>query len=117
MNAEEMKRRTKVFALQVIRTSESIPQTVAGRIIARQLVSAGTSVGSNYRAACRSRSKAEFNSKLQTVQEEADESGYWTELLMESGIANSEKWKALHQEADELTAIFTASLKTARGLR
>jgi len=117
MDAEEMKRRTKAFALCVIRMSESIRQTVAGRIIARQLVRAGTSIGSNYRAACRSRSKAEFNSKLQTVQEEADESGYWIELLLESELVGGEDWNALHREANELTAIFTASLKTARGLR
>jgi four helix bundle protein len=98
MNADDMKRRTKAFALRVISMADSIPRTTSGRVIAGQLVRASTSVGSNYRAACRSRSKAEFNSKLQTVQEEADESGYWIELLIEGNIV-------------------TASLKTARGLR
>ena len=117
MNADEMKQRTKAFALQVIRTAESIPQNVSGRIITRQFVGAGTSVGSNYRAACRARSKAEFNSKLQIVQEEADESAYWIEVLMESQMVDGKEWISLHREADELTAIFTASLITSRGRR
>ncbi len=117
MDADEMKQRTKAFALRVIRMVESIPQSVAGREITRQLVGSGTSVGSNYRAACRSRSKAEFNSKLQIVQEEADESAYWIEVLMEGRMVVGEEWQALHKEADELTAIVTASLITSRGLR
>ena len=117
MDAEELKRRTKAFALWVIRMVDSIPQAAVGKLIARQLVGASTSVGSNYRAACRSRSKAEFNSKLQTVLEEADESEYWIEILLESDLVNGEEWKALHREADELTAIITASLITSRGKR
>jgi four helix bundle protein len=95
--------------------ADSIPQTVAGRIIAGQLIAGGTSVGSNYRAACRSRSKAEFNSKLQIVHEEADECEYWIELLLEGGMVTGEAWTVLRNEAHELTAIFTASLKTSRG--
>lgn len=117
MNADDMKRRTKAFALRVISMADSIPRTIAGKVIAGQLVRASTSVGSNYRAACRARSKAEFNSKLQTVHEEADESGYWIELLLEGNIVSGEEWRALHREADELTAIVTTSLKTSRGTR
>ncbi|MBI2620382.1 MAG: four helix bundle protein [Ignavibacteriales bacterium] len=117
MDAEELKQRTKRFALCVIQMAESIPQTVVSRRITDQLVRAGTSVGANYRASCRARSRAEFNSKLQTVQEEADESAYWIEVLLESNLVSGSEWVKLHQEADELTAIFTSSLITSRGLR
>ncbi|MBI4428491.1 MAG: four helix bundle protein [Ignavibacteriales bacterium] len=97
--------------------AEKIPQNVTGKIITGQLVGAGTSVGSNYRAACRARSKREFNSKLQTAQEEADESAYWIEVLLESGMVQGEDWVSLHSEADQLTAIVTKSLITSRGRR
>ena len=117
MNSEEMKRRTKAFALEVIRAVESVPHTLTGWELKRQILRSGTSVGANYRAACRARSRAEFTSKLQIAQEEADETMYWIELLSESGLVSGEVWKALHRESDELTAILTASLITARGLR
>ena len=117
MNAEEMKERTKRFALSVLKFAESVPGTMEGVILAKQLIRSGTSVGANYRAACRARSKAEFASKLQIAQEEADESAYWIELLNESGIASSNQWEVLHKESNELTAILTASLITTRGLR
>ncbi|MEX2117594.1 MAG: four helix bundle protein [Bacteroidota bacterium] len=117
MDAEELKRRTKRFAIWVIRMAKTIPQNAVGRRITDQLVGAGTSVGANYRASCRARSKAEFNSKLQIVQEEADESAYWIEVLTESELVSGSEWVELHKEADELTAIFTSSLITSRGLR
>lgn len=92
MDSEELKRRTKGFAVKVIRMSISIPDSPAGRRISGQFVGAGTSIGANYRAACRARSKAEFNSKLQIVQEEADESAYWIEIMMESGLVAGREW-------------------------
>ena len=117
MNSEELKQRTREFAVKIVKLASIIPSTPAGRRIAGQFVGAGTSVGANYRAACRARSKAEFNSKMQIVQEEADETTYWIEVLLESGMVNGSDWLAIHREADELTAIFTASLLTSRGLR
>jgi len=117
MNSEELKKRTKAFAVKVVRMSGSIPETPVGRRISGQFVGAGTSVGANYRAACRARSRAEFNSKLQLVQEEADESAYWIEIMLESELVRGSEWLGLHKEADELTAIFTSALLTSRGLR
>jgi len=92
---------------------DALPKTTAGRAIGNQLVRSGTSVGANYRAACRSRSKAEFIAKIGTVAEEVDESAYWLELIMEGGLLKPDLVSPLHQEAEELTAIFTASGRTA----
>lgn len=114
MNAEEMKQRTKRFGLEVIRLVESLPKTRTADVIGRQLLRAGTSVGANYRAACRGRSKADFISKAGIVIEEADESIYWMELLQEARLAPEIRSKELMKEADELVAILTASVKTAR---
>ena len=82
MDEDELKRRTKRFALRVIKLVAALPKTVEGRTIGNQLVRAGTSVGANYRAACRARSKAEFIARLGVVEEEADESEYWMELII-----------------------------------
>ena len=87
MNEQELKERTKRFALRVIALVDALPKTTAGRAIGNQLVRSGTSVGANYRAACRGRSKAEFAAKIGTVAEEADESAFWMELIMEAGVA------------------------------
>ena len=96
--------------------SRTIPKSDdAGRVIAKQIIRSGTSVAANYRATCRARSKAEFVAKIGTVEEEADETGLWLELLAESGIIASRKLSALLQEANDLTAIMAASRKTARG--
>lgn len=114
MNKEELKGRTKQFGLRVLKLVDALPKTTAGRAIGNQLVRSGTSVGANYRAACRGRSKAEFIAKIGTVTEEADESAFWLEMIMEGGLLNSEMVLSLHQEADELTAIFTASGRTAK---
>lgn len=114
MNEQELKDRTKRFALRVIKLVEGLPETSAGRTIGKQLVRSGTSVGANYRAACRSRSKAEFVAKIGIVAEEADESAFWMELIMESSLLKPALVTPLHQEADELTAIFTASGRTAK---
>lgn len=114
MNADEMKKRTKTFALQVIRLVESLPKSKTADVIGRQLLRCGTSVGANYRAACRARSQADFIAKMGIVEEEADESLYWMELLIEAGIVESKKLESLMKEADELLAITVASIKTAR---
>jgi four helix bundle protein len=88
VNADDFKKRTKQFALRILKLVEALPNTVAGRTIGVQLVRSGTSVGSNYRAACRGRSKAEFIAKLGIVEEEADESAYWLELIIEGALLN-----------------------------
>ncbi len=86
MNELELKQRTKNFSLRVLKLVAALPNTTAGRAIAGQLVRAGTSVGSNYRSACRGRSKREFIAKLGIVEEEADESAFWMELIIEGGL-------------------------------
>lgn len=113
MDANELKARTKQFALQVMQLIDRLPNTGKGRVVAHQLMKAATSVGANYRAACRGRSQAEFISKLSIVLEESDECCYWLELIMEGGLIPAEEVKGLYQEADEITAIMTASHKTA----
>jgi four helix bundle protein len=114
MDAEDLKRRTKEFAKKVIFLCRQLPNTDEARLIRGQLFRAATSVGANYRATCRGRSRADFIAKLAIVLEEADESAYWLELLVEANIMKQETIAPLHQEANELTRIFTASLKTAR---
>jgi four helix bundle protein len=109
MNESELKERTKQFALRVIRLVGALPRNTEGRAIGSQLVRSGTSVGANYRAACRGRSKAEFISKLGTVEEEADESAFWMELLIDGGLMSKEQVDSLRKEASELTAIMAAS--------
>jgi four helix bundle protein len=115
MNPTELKARTKKFAVAVIILCRELPPTVDGRELGRQLLRAGTSVAGNYRAACRARSRAEFIAKLGTVLEESDESLLWLELLVDAKIKPKSRVELLMREADELTAIFTASLKTAKG--
>jgi four helix bundle protein len=114
LNADELKARTKQFALRVMKLIDALPNTVAGRVVANQLMRSASSVGANYRAACRGRSQAEFISKISIVVEEADECCYWLELIMEGGLLPVEQVNELHQEAEEITAIMTASRKTAR---
>ena len=117
MDKEEMKRRTKQFALRVIRLTEALPKGRASEVIGRQLLRSGTLVGANYRAACRAKSTADFISKMGTVEEEADESLFWIELLIEAGIVESERLDSLMKEADELLAITIASINTAKKRR
>jgi four helix bundle protein len=114
MDREELKRRTKSFGLEIIRLVESLPKRPSAHVIGRQLLRSGTSVGANYRAACRAKSTANFISKMGIVEEEADESVYWMELLIEAGIVTAEKLEPLMKEANELLAIMVASLKTAK---
>ena|ERR1035437_7526916 len=114
MTAAELKSRTKRFAVSIMELADRLPASRSGNAVANQLVRSATSVGANYRAACRARSRAEFISKLCIVFEEADESLFWLELLEERRMASSEKLNPLTQEAIELTAIIAASLKTVR---
>jgi four helix bundle protein len=114
MSNENLKVRTKQFALRIIKLVESLPRDVISSVLGKQLLRAGTSVGANYRAACRSKSTADFISKMGTVEEEADESGYWMELLVDSGKVAAAKTSALAQQAGELTAIAVSSINTAR---
>jgi len=109
----ELQQRTKDFALQVLNLIEHLPKTISGRVVANQLARSATSVGANYRAACRARSRAEFASKLGTVAEEADESLYWLELICEGKLIPEKKIFSLLSEADELTAIFTSGRRSA----
>lgn len=114
MSSENLKLRTKKFALAIIKFFESLPKNETCRILGRQLLRAGTSVGANYRAACRAKSTADFISKMGTVEEEADESSFWLELLVEDGKVPAAKATPLIKEANELLAITVASINTAR---
>ena len=113
MDKQELQRRTKQFALRVFKLVDALPHTPAGRAVASQLVRSATSVGANYRAACRARSRAEFAAKLGTVLEEADESLYWLELIRDGELMPDSKVSLLLTEADELTAILAAGRKSA----
>src|ERR1700691_5024959 len=112
--AEALKDRTKQFALRIIRVIRSLPSGAEGRIIGHQLLRSGMSVAANYRAVCRARSRPEFLAKLSIVIEEADESAFWLELLVESGLVSEAKLKDLKSEANQLVAIFNASRVTAK---
>ncbi|MFI5170842.1 MAG: four helix bundle protein [Chitinophagales bacterium] len=114
MTSEQLKLRTRKFAIDVIKLVEYIPKSTSTNIIANQLLRSATSVGANYRAACRVRSTADFISKITIVEEEADESQYWIELLMEINFGIKSKAEPLLNEAAQLTAIFTSSGKTAK---
>lgn len=113
MSEQELKNRTKAFALHVIKLVGVLPDGAVGRTIGSQLIRSGTSVGANYRAACRGRSKAEFIAKLGIVIEEADETYYWLELIIDGQLLPAHRVEPLLQEANELTAIMVASRKTA----
>lgn len=111
---EQMKKRTKAFAVQIIKFYKSLPRTDEARVLGRQLLRAGTSVAANYRAVCRAKSQADFVSKMGTVLEESDESLLWLELFEEAELVPSEKLRLLKCEAEELLRIFSRSLNTAR---
>lgn len=117
MNPKILKERTKQFGLRVLNLYEEISKTKKGEILGNQLLRSGTSVGANYRAACRAKSNADFIYKIQIVEEEADESVYWLELISESNIIRKNRLESILKEANELTAIFTSSGKTAKQRR
>jgi len=113
--SEELRNRTKSFALRIVRLFRSLPRSPDAQVMGKQLLRCGTSVAANYRAVCRARSKPEFIAKIGVVVEESDESVFWLELLSETNTISAERIKSLLNEAHELTAIFTASQRTARG--
>ncbi len=114
MNAEELRARTKRFTLRVMKVVAALPDDAQGRVIGYQLMKAGSSVGSNYRAVCRARTRKDFINKLGVVIEEADESAFWLEVIGEGNVLDPNLIAPLLQEASELVAIFTASRITAR---
>ena len=114
MDASEMKERTRAFALRVIRLVEALPANRTADVLGKQLLRAGTSVGANYRAACRGRSKKDFVAKLGIVEEESDESIYWMELLVDVGLVKPTRMAELLKEADEILSIIVASIKKSR---
>jgi four helix bundle protein len=112
--AEQLKERTKQFAIRIVKLFRSLPRTEEARVIGNQVLRSGTSVAANYRAVCRARSKAEFIAKMGVVVEEADETVFWLELLVDSGIVQQSLMDGLLAEANELLAIFAASQRTAK---
>jgi len=114
MTQVEMKDRTKHYGLRVIRAVKALPQDYVAKILGGQLLRAGTSVGANYRAACRAKSTADFIHKLKIVEEECDESIYWMELIVEAGCIPERRLRDLMKEGDEVLAIVVASLKASR---
>ena len=115
MNEKELKKRTVQFALRVVKLVESLPKTALGRHVGGQLMRSGTSVAANYRAACRSRSTADFIAKMGIVEEEADESAFWIEFSVETKMMKMERVAELLDETNQLVSIFVASINTARG--
>jgi len=114
MNPEEFRNRTKAFALRVIRLVEALSKSRAADVIGRQLLRCGTSVGANYRAACRAKSPADFIAKMKIVEEECDEAVYWMELLTEGAFMKEKRISDLENEANEILSMVVASIKTAR---
>lgn len=112
--AEELKKRTKLFAIRIVRLFRTLPKTEEGRVIGKQLLRSGTSVAANYRAVCRARSKAEFIAKMGIVVEEIDKTVFWLEMLIDTEIINESLLKDLLKEANELLAIFAASQRTSK---
>ena len=114
MTKQELLQRTKSYALRVIKAVQALPRDDVAKVLGKQLLRAGTSVGANYRAACRARSTADFVGKLKIVEEEGDESLYWMELLVESSIMPQRRLAALMSEGDEIVSIVVAAIKTTR---
>jgi four helix bundle protein len=114
MNEQEFKQRTKNLALRIIKLVETLPKTATARVIGNQLLRSGTSVGANYRAACRAKSTADILNKLAIVEEEGDESLYWLELLVEAEIVPASKLQSLMAETNEIVSMIVASIKTIR---
>ena len=113
MTERELLQRTKQFALRIFKLVDALPRTIQRRAVAAQLIRSGTSVAANYRAACRARSKPEFIAKLGVVEEEADESAFWLELIIETGLLSAAKVTPLLTEAGEIVAMMASSKKTA----
>jgi four helix bundle protein len=114
MNETAFKKRTKQFARAIIGLVESLPRTRTADVIGRQLLRSGTSIGANYRAPCRGKSKADLIAKLAIVEEEADETSYWLELLLECDLVQASRVDDLLKETDEITAMTVSSIRTLR---
>ena len=113
MTPEELKARTKRFALRVLKLADSLPRTPSGRTLSSQIADSGTSAASNYRAACKAPSRREFIAKIGIAEEEADETQFWLELIIDSALFPQKRIQPLHREACEITAILAASRKSA----
>lgn len=112
---QDLRKRTKQFALRIIKLFAALPRTVESQILGKQLLKAGTSPGAHYREACRAKSDADFISKIEGALQELDETQYWLELLGESKIIAWSRLEALHEEAGELTAMFVTMVKNVKG--
>jgi four helix bundle protein len=110
----DLKERTKRFALEIIKLVEGLPKSKVSDVLGTQILKSGTSVGANYRSACRARSRADFISKMGIVEEEVDETLYWLELLVGAKLVEQNQVQYLMNEADEITAIVVSSIKTAK---
>ena len=117
MKEFDLKMRTKKFALRIVRLFTSLPRTAEAQVIGKQVLRGGTSVGAQYREACRSRSTAEFISKMQSSLQELDETAYWLELLVEGEIVRADKLDDLQKETEELISIFASSVRTAKAAK
>ena len=113
-DATDLRVRTKKFALRIIKLYQNLPRTGEAQVIGKQVLRSGTSVGAQYREACRAKSPADFINKMEGALQELDETAYWLELLIESGIVKADLLADLQKETDELTAIFVSSVKTAK---
>ena len=114
MDEKTFKARTKKLAVAIIKRMDKLPNSRAADVIARQIIRSGTSIGANYRAACRAKSTADMINKLKIVEEEADETEYWLEILAETGITSKEQVADIHKETDEILAMTVTSIKTLR---
>ena len=117
VRSADLKARTKQFALRVIKLVDALPRTIQGRAVANQIIRSATSVAANYRAACRAWSRAEFIAKIGVVEEEADETAFWLELIIDSALLTETRVRPLLTESGELVAIMAASRKSALGNR
>ena len=114
MDKEDLKKRTKLLALRIIKLSRRLPNTPESRVISYQIIKSGTSIGANYRVACRARSRAEFIAKIGIVIEEADETAFWLEIIIESDIVKKDLLLPLFNEVNEIIAIMVASSNSAK---
>ena len=114
MDANQFKQRTMAFGLRIIRLVTSLPNSAVNQVVGRQLLKAGTSIGANYRAACRARSRADFVGKMKISEEECDESLYWLEILVKAGALEVGSAAALMKEGNEILSLLVSSIKTAR---
>jgi four helix bundle protein len=113
-DATDLRARTKKFALRIIKLYQNLPKSGEAQVIGKQVLRSGTSVGAQYREACRAKSPADFINKMEGSLQELDETAYWLELLIESGVVKAEPLADLQKENDELIAIFVSSVKTAK---